>query len=313
MSLLPDTFTNRRVAVGDIQINCAIGGDGPPVLLLHGYPETHVMWHRIVPVLARAHTVVLADLRGYGDSDKPVASPDVSEYSKRAMAADQVTLMRALGHEQFALVGHDRGARVGLRLAYDAPEAVTRFAALDIVPTRHVYGHVDRRMATAYYHWFFLIQRNGMPERLLGAESEAWVRSVTEGPAATAFDPRALAEYVRCFNAPATVAATCADYRAAAGIDLEHDEETARTGQRLECPTLVLWGEQSFVNTYDVPAVWAEYAADLQTARVRAAHFLAEEAPSEVLDRLAPFLHEDGTAARHPAGESSDLEEGSPS
>jgi haloacetate dehalogenase len=292
MSLLPDTFTNRRVAVGDLEINCAIGGDGPPVLFLHGYPQTHVIWHRMASALAREHTVVLADLRGYGDSDKPAPSADVAEYSKRAMAADQLTLMRALGHDQFALVGHDRGARVGLRLAYDTPDAVTRFAALDIVPTRHVYGHVDRPMATAYYHWFFLIQRNGIPERLLGAQPEAWVRSVTEGLATTALDPRAVAEYVRCFTAPGTVAATCADYRAGAGIDLEHDEETARTGQRVECPTLVLWGEQSFVDTYDVPAVWAEYAADPLTARVRAGHFLPEEAPTEVLDRLAPFLGE---------------------
>jgi haloacetate dehalogenase len=294
--LLPDTFTNRRVVAGDVEINCAVGGEGPPVLLLHGYPETHVMWHLIAPALADEHTVVLADLRGYGDSDKPAPSPDAAEYSKRAMAADQLALMRALGYEQFALVGHDRGARVGLRLAYDAPEAVTHFAALDIVPTRHVYGHVDRRMAIAYYHWFFLIQRNGIPERLLAAEPEAWVRSVTEGLATTALDPRAIAEYVRCFTDPATVWATCADYRAGAGIDLELDEETARRGQRLECPTLVLWGEQSFVNTYDVPAVWSEYAVEPQTVRVGAGHFLPEEAPAEVLERLAPFLR----GAGHP-------------
>jgi haloacetate dehalogenase len=290
IGLLPDTFTNRRIAVGDVAINCSIGGDGPPVLLLHGYPETHVMWHKVAPALAREHTVVLADLRGYGDSDKPPPSADAVEYSKRAMAADQLGLMRALGHEQFALVGHDRGARVGLRLAYDVPEAVTRFASLDIVPTRHVYGHVDQRVATAYYHWFFLIQRNGMPELLLGAEPEAWVRSVTEGLATNGLDPRAVAEYVRCFTAPGTVAATCADYRAGAGIDLVDDEETARSGRRLECPTLVLWAEQSIVDTYDVPTVWAEYAADPQTARVRSGHFLPEEAPTEVLERLTPFL-----------------------
>jgi haloacetate dehalogenase len=302
MSLLPDTFTNRRVSVGDLEINCAIGGDGPPVLFLHGYPETHVMWHRVAPALAREHTVVLADLRGYGDSDKPAPSPDAAEYSKRVMAADQLTLMRALGHEHFALVGHDRGARVGLRLAYDAPDAVTHFASLDIVPTRHVYGHVDRRMATAYYHWFFLIQRNGVPERLLGAEPEAWVRSVTEGLAVAPIDPRAVAEYVRCFTDPAAIAASSADYRAGAGIDLEHDQETARAGQRVECPTLVLWGEQSFVNTYDVPAVWAEYVADPKTACVRAGHFLPEEAPAEVLERLTAFLN-DAERARDTEGQ----------
>jgi haloacetate dehalogenase len=295
-TLLTDKFSYHRVSVGDLEINCAIGGDGPPVLLLHGYPETHVMWHRVAPALAQEHTVVLADLRGYGDSDKPSPSPDAREYSKRAMAEDQLALMRGLGHDHFALIGHDRGARVGLRLAYDAPEVLTCFAALDIVPTRHVYGHVDRRLATAYYHWFFLIQRNGMPELLLGSEPEAWVRSVTEGLAATPLDPRAVAEYVRCFTDPATIAATCADYRAGAGIDLEHDEATARTGQRVECPTLVLSGAQSIVDTYDVPAVWSEYAADPQTARIPAAHFLPEEAPSEVFERLAAFLRENQTS-----------------
>jgi haloacetate dehalogenase len=291
MSLLPGTFVTRRVDVGGVAINCATAGEGPPVLLLHGYPETHGMWYRIAPELARDFSVVLADLRGYGDSDKPAPSDDASQYSKRVMAADQLALMRALGHDRFALVGHDRGARVGLRLAYDAPEAVTSFASLDIVPARHAYAHVDRAMATRYYHWFLLSQGNRVAERLIAAAPEAWVRAMTDGLAATPLEPAAVAEYVRCFQDPATVAATCADYRAA-GIDLAHDEATARAGIRLTCPTLVLWGEHSFVDTYDVPAVWTRYASQPRTRRIASGHFLPEEAPAETLDALRAFLRE---------------------
>ena len=292
MTLLPDSFTTRRVDVGPITINCAVAGEGPPLLLLHGYPETHLMWHRIAPELARHHRVVLADLRGYGDSDKPAPSDDASQYSKRVMAADQLALMRSLGHERFALVGHDRGARVGLRLAYDAPEAVTHFAALDIVPARHVYGHVDRAMATRYYHWFLLSQSNRIAERLISAAPAPWVRAMTDGLSATPLDPEAVAHYVRSFRDPATVAATCADYRAGAGIDLEHDDETAQAGARLQCPTLVLWGEHSFVGSYDVPSVWSDYAVEPRTQRIGSGHFLPEEAPAEVLGAVTPFLRE---------------------
>ena len=289
MSLLPDTFVTRRVDVGEITINCAVAGEGPPVLLLHGYPETHLMWHLVAPELARDHTVVLADLRGYGDSDKPAPSDDASQYCKRAMAADQVALMRTLGHERFALVGHDRGARVGLRLAYDSPDAVTQFAALDIVPARHAYGHVDRAMATRYYHWFLLAQSNRIAEQLITAAPEPWVRAMTGGLSAAPLHPGAVDEYVRHFTDPATVAATCADYRAAA-IDLAHDDQTADAGTRVQCPTLVLWGEHSFVDSYDVPSVWNGYAVEPQTRRIASGHFLPEEAPAEVLGALVPFL-----------------------
>lgn len=292
MTLLPEAFITRRVDIGELSINCAVAGTGPPVLMLHGYPEFHLMWHQIAPQLARHFTVVLADLRGYGDSDKPAPSDGAREYTKRTMAADQVALMRALGHDRFALVGHDRGARVGLRLAYDAPEAVTRFVAMDIVPARHAYGHVDRAMAERYYHWFLLSQGNRIAERMIAAAPEAWVRAMTDGLAVTALEPAAVGEYVDRFTDPATVAATCADYRAGAGIDLGHDAATARAGGKLRCPTLVLWGEHSFVDTYDVPAVWSDYAVQPRTARISSGHFLPEEAPAEVYSALLPFLRE---------------------
>jgi haloacetate dehalogenase len=288
---LPSTFSYRRVDVDGVHINCAVGGDGPPVLLLHGYPQTHLIWHHVAPVLAADHTVVLADLRGYGDSDKPAADPGNSVYAKRTMAHDQLSLMRSLGFDRFALVGHDRGARVGHRLALDAPEAIEALALLDIVPTRHVFENVDRATATAYFHWFFLTLGKGVPERLIGNDPEFWLRSQVSAlkQAGSEFDPAALDEYVRCFSSPGGVAATCADYRAAATIDLEHDAASA--GTLVRCPTLVLWGDHGFVGrNYDVLDVWREYASDVRGHSVKAGHFVPEEAPGEVADALRAFL-----------------------
>jgi len=293
-------FEHHDVDLSGTRIHAAVGGDGPPVLLLHGYPQSHVMWHAVAPELADRHTVVLADLRGYGDSSRPASQSDHGSYSKRAMAADQVELMRHLGFDTFALVGHDRGARVAHRLCLDRPEVVSRVALLDIVPTRHVFSHVDRAMAQAYHHWFFLSQDPDLPERLIGADPAYWVRrklAQWSGAAGIdAFAPEAVDEYVRCFSDPEVIRATCEDYRAGASIDLEHDEVDALAGRRVECPLLVLWGAEGFVGTaYDVAEVWKEYAAHVRGQALGCGHFLAEEKPELTLTALRDFLAAPGT------------------
>jgi haloacetate dehalogenase len=290
-----ETFQDHDVDVDGTRIHAAVGGDGPPVLLLHGYPQSHVMWHRIAPELAERHTVVLADLRGYGDSARPASDPDHASYSKRAMAADQVGLMRQLGFDDFALVGHDRGARVAHRLCLDHPDAVSRVALLDIVPTRHVFTHVDRALATAYYHWFFLAQEPDLPEHLIGADADYYLRRKlaqwSGGDGIEAFAPEAVEEYVRCFSDPDVIRGSCEDYRAGASIDLEHDEVDATAGQRVPCPALVLWGEEGFVGqAYDVLGVWSQYADDVRGHSLGGGHFLAEEEPAATLAALQDFL-----------------------
>ncbi|HWO64480.1 MAG TPA: alpha/beta hydrolase [Umezawaea sp.] len=286
---LPSYFHYRRVDVGGVVVNCAVGGVGPPVLLLHGYPQTHLIWHHVAPLLALDHTVVLADLRGYGDSGKPAGGP--AAYAKRVMALDQVQLMEVLGFRRFAVVGHDRGGRVAHRMALDHPAVVTRLAVLDIVPTRHAYANVDAAFGEGYYHWFFLTAGGGIPERLIGGDPDFWIRArmTARHHGGTPFDPAALDEYVRCFSDPAAISASCDDYRAAATIDLDHDE--ASFGQRVECPVLALWGEQSFVGrTYDVLAVWDEYAVDLRGSALPADHYLPEEVPTHTAAALRAFL-----------------------
>ena len=286
---LPERFRYRTIDAG-VPIRCAVAGEGPPVLLLHGYPQTHLIWHSVAPALAERFTVVLADLRGYGDSGKPAPGPDDAEYSKRAMALDQVRLMAALGFDRFAVAGHDRGGRVGHRMALDHPAAVAALAVLDIVPTRHTFAHADREFGLGYWHWFFLTAGNGIPERLIGGDPEFWIRARMESRHAggTSFDPAAMAEYVRCFDA-ASIAASCSDYRAAASIDLVHDEADA--DRLLDCPVLALWGERSFVGrTYDVLDVWLGYASDVRGRALAADHYLPEEAPDEVTAELTGFL-----------------------
>jgi haloacetate dehalogenase len=286
-------FGYRHVDVDGIAINCAVAGSGPPLLLLHGYPQNHLMWRRVAPALARDHTVVAADLRGYGDSAKPAPDAEGRVYSKRLMARDQVGLMRELGFARFALVGHDRGARVAHRLALDHPAAVERLAVLDIVPTRHVFRNVSREMGLAYYHWFFLAAPNGIPEQMIGADPAFWLNSLI-GPllgAGASIEPDVLADYIRCFSDPGTIAGSCADYRAAASTDLADDDESFAAGQRIGCPVLVLWGTQGFVGRgYQPLAVWQEYAADARGTALPAGHFLPEEAPDLVLEALAGFL-----------------------
>ena len=290
---LPSGFEYRRMDVDGVTINFAVAGSGPPLLLLHGYPENHLMWRHVAPVLARDHTVVLADLRGYGDSGKPAPDDAGRVYSKRSMARDQVGLMRQLGLGPFQLVGHDRGARVSHRLVLDHPGAVTRLAVLDIVPTRHVLHNVTRAMATTYYHWFFLPVGNGLPEHMIGADPAYWIRSLV-GPLlgkGASIEPAVMDEYIRCFSDPGTIVGSCADYRSAASIDLTHDDETFAAGQKVECPLLVLWGTQGFVGRgYEPLTVWQEYATDVRGEALPTGHFLPEEAPDLVTAALRDFL-----------------------
>ena len=285
-------FERERVETPEAEIEVVRGGKGPPVLLLHGYPQTHAMWHLVAPKLAEDFTVVAADLRGYGDSSKPFGEEDHSTYSKRAMAVDQVGVMDSLGFDTFAVVGHDRGGRVGHRLALDYPERVAKLAVLDIVPTRHVYATVDRDLATAYYHWFFFIQPYDLPETLIRADPIYYLRKKLGGwgtPLET-FAPEALAEYERCFDA-ATIHASCEDYRAGASIDLDHDDEDRGEGKTVDCPLLALWGGRGIMEkTYDVEAVWREYATDVKGKPLDAGHFLAEEQPEETTRELRAFL-----------------------
>ncbi len=288
-----ETFERVRVEAGDAEINLVRGGEGPPVLLLHGYPQTHSMWHAVAPRLAEDFTVVATDLRGYGDSSKPFGSEDHATYSKRAMATDQVRVMESLGFPAFAVVGHDRGGRVGHRMALDHPDRVTRLAVLDIVPTRHVYATVGRELATAYYHWFFFIQPYDLPETLIGADPGYYLRKKLGGwgTGLDAFAPEAFAEYERCFSDPATIHASCEDYRAAASIDLVHDDADRDEGRKVACPLLALWGDRGAMGRlYDVENVWREYAADVLGGPIDAGHFLAEERPDETAKNLATFL-----------------------
>ncbi len=291
MSDLFPGFSTRRVATMGAEIHVEFGGHGPPLLLLHGYPQTHVMWHKVAPALAQSFTVVCPDLRGYGDSSKPPGGAGHINYTKRAMAQDVVEVMRALGFARFRLAGHDRGGRVAHRLCLDHPETVERVAVLDISPTRTMYGQTDKAFATAYYHWFFLIQPFDLPERLIGADAAYYLRKKIGGWSGglSYFDPRALAEYERCFGNPETIHATCEDYRAAATTDLEHD--AADADKRVTCPLLALWGEKGVVNRLFAPlADWGGVATDVRGRTLPTGHFLPEEAPAETLAEFRTFF-----------------------
>ncbi len=285
------SFESKLVAARGARIHCAIGGSGPPLLLLHGYPQTHAIWHRIAPALGDRHTVVCADLRGYGDSSKPPSSPDHAPYSKRALAQDMVEVMSSLGFDRFDLVGHDRGGRVAHRLARDHPACVSRLAVLDISPTATMYARTDFAFAKAYYHWFFLIQPFDLPERMIGNDPLYYLHRVLSGwgsSGLSAFDPRALAEYERCFSMPDTIHAACEDYRAAASIDLEHDRLEA---SRITCPLLVLWGGKGVVaRLFDPLSDWRAVADDVCGAALPCGHYLPEEEPAATLGALRDFL-----------------------
>jgi haloacetate dehalogenase len=291
---LPDLFQRRTLVAGGVRINTLIGGHGSPVLLLHGYPQTHVMWHHVAPALAENHTVVLTDLRGYGDSGKPAGGASHEGYAKRAMAWDQVLVMRELGFTEFSVVGHDRGGRVGHRMALDYPDAVKHLAVLDIVPTRHAFRTADMAFGLGYWHWFFLAQPEPLPEHLIGADPEAWVRGRMSAlrRGGRPFDRAAVDEYVRCFRDAAAIHASCEDYRAAAGTDLADDDASAARGERVSAPLLALWGEHGFVGRHygDVLAIWRQYATTVDGAALPCGHYVPEEAPGETTEALLGFL-----------------------
>ncbi len=299
MTAMPgfESFVERDFAVHGVTIHARVGGDParPPVLLLHGFPQTHVNWHRIAPRLAETHRVVCPDLRGYGDSSKPPGAPDHANYAKRAMAADLVAVMAALGHARFAVVGHDRGGRVAHRLALDHPAAVERLCVIDISPTLTMYDRTDFAFAQAYWHWFFLTQPAPLPETLLGGDAPRLLRTFLGGwggGGLSIYAPEALAEYERCWATPDGIHAACEDYRAAAGIDLEHDRASDAAGERVRCPMLVLWGERGVVGRlFDPIADWqAKCTAPVTGRALSAGHFIPEEVPGLVLEALSPFL-----------------------
>ncbi len=287
-------FSLERLSVRGGELRLRRGGSGPPLLLLHGNPQTHAMWHRVGPALAQRYELVLPDLRGDGGSFKPPPSPDHAPYAKRAMAGDMVELMERLGHERFFLAGHDRGARVAHRLALDHPGRLRKLAVLDIIPTLEHFERADMAFGLGYYHWFWFAQPHPFPETLIGAAPEAWFRAHTsrEPKATDFFDPEALADYLQAVHDPAMIRGMCEDYRAAAGLDLEHDRESRAAGRKIECPLLVLWGAKGKIAAwYDALAVWPGYcAAEVTGGSVPSGHYLAEEAPSAVLERFEAFF-----------------------
>ncbi len=276
-----------------VRLRVRCGGVGEPLLLLHGHPQTSAMWHRVAPRLAQRFRLVLVDLRGYGDSARPPAGDGSRAYSKREMALDAIHVMRELGHERFQVLAHDRGARVAHRLAVDHPSAVERLLLLDIAPTLAMYERTSQGFALAYWHWFFLVQPPPLPEALIESDPVRYVRSVMGARYAglDAFDPAALAEYQRCIAIPGTAGAICADYRASAGVDLDHDREDIAAGRRLQQPLRVLWGEQGAVGrNFDVLALWRERAHQVAGAALPCGHYIAEEAPQLLLREAEAFF-----------------------
>jgi len=282
-------FQRAMIDVGDVAIRARYGGSGPPLLLLHGHPQTHVMWHLVAPRLAEDFTVVATDLTGYGESSKPPTTPDHEPYSKRAMARVQVAVMQRLGFDSFFVAGHDRGGRCAYRMALDHPERVRKLAVLDIVPTGEALRRADMAFGLGYWHWFFLAQPHDLPERLLAADPEkALFRGGSE-----AFAQEAMEEYVRCLRDPEAIHATCEDYRAAATLDYEHDAKDREAGRRISCPVLALWGRQGFLEEhYDVVEVWRGWAEEVSGRALECGHYLPEEAPEETYAELRAFLGE---------------------
>jgi haloacetate dehalogenase len=281
-----------------------VGGSGPPLLLLHGYPQTHLMWHAVAPALAERFTVVAADLAGYGASLRPVPAPDHAPHSKRALAADQVQAMAALGHRRFAVAGHDRGARVAYRMALDHPERVTAVAVLDVVPTGEVWTRADAALALAYWHWPFLAQPAPLPERLIAGDPDAFfdlhVRALGLGGEPDRYPADVMTAYRRLLDDPGTVEAICEDYRAGAGIDREHDDAD-RGRRRIECPVLALWSARGALPRLygDVLDVWRPWAPAVTGRGLDASHFLVEDRPDEVADELVALLERSVPAPDH--------------
>jgi len=286
-------FEYQRIKTGGATINVAIRGKGAPLLLLHGYPETHRMWHKVAPALADEFFVVCADLRGYGDSGKPEGTADHSNYSKRAMANDMIEVMAALGHHEFLLGGHDRGARVAYRLALDHPAAVKRLALLDIVSTKAVYEQGGMALAAAYFHWYFLIQPRPLPETLIGHDPALWLGTAFRNLStdSTAFSDALIAEYLRTFGTPEGIHATCEDYRAGATVDLANDRADVAAGRKIACPTLILWGARSVVGKMFQPLeTWRDLVSSPIGEAIDCGHFIPEEKPVETLHALRGFF-----------------------
>jgi haloacetate dehalogenase len=288
-------------------VHALVAGSGPPVLLLHGYPQSHLMWREVAPLLTAGHTVVATDLAGYGDSFRPAPTPDHAAHGKRALALDQVEAMRSLGFERFAVVGHDRGGRVAYRMALDHPDQVERLAALDVVPTGEVWGRADGNFARGYWHWAFLALSAPLPERLIGGDPQAFfdlhVRAGMGLGQETARYPAAVMDdYRRALDDPGAVEAVCEDYRAGATVDVEHDDADRIAGRQIACPTLVLWAGRGGLPRFypDVLDVWRPWAPDLQGRPIDATHFMAEDRPEEVAATVACFLRGDPPQTREP-------------
>jgi len=286
-------FDRSSVEIEGLKINYVIGGKGPAILLLHGYPQTHVMWHKIADQLAEKFTVVASDLRGYGDSGKPPTDEIHTPYSKRESGNDQVSLMQSLGFYRFQLVGHDRGGRVGHRMALDHPNCIEKLVVMDIAPTYTMYTTTDMEFARAYYHWFFLIQPYDIPEKMIGQNTLYFLEKKFGqwGIDSGAFTKEAFDEYLRCLT-PETIHASCEDYRASATIDIRHDQTDIDAGNKIKCPILCLWGEKGFVGKkYDVIREWSKWADHVQGSGINCGHYLPEEAPAETLNALLNFLN----------------------
>lgn len=289
-------FTPFRVTAGDVDIHGVKGGAGPPLLLLHGHPQSHLIWHRCAAQLAEHFTVIATDLRGYGASGKPPSDATHTAYSKRAMAADQVAVMRHFGYERFLVCAHDRGARVAHRMALDFPDAVERLMLLDIAPTLAMYDATDREFATANFHWFMLIQPSPLPELLIGGNPDAYIdRLLGSGQAGFApFAPHALRAYRDAFAAPGAIFATCEDYRASAGIDLEHERADLERGMKIACPLRVLWGEQGVIGRrFDALDEWRRVARDVSGRALPCGHYIPEEQPDMLLAEMLAFFEAD--------------------
>jgi haloacetate dehalogenase len=283
-------FERRFIEANGTRIHTRVGGGGPPLLLIHGYPQNGSMWHAVAPSLAARFSVVVPDLRGYGDSDAPEADPEHVNYSKRTMARDLVEVMRALGFERFSVAGHDRGARVTYRMALDHPDAVVKLATLDIVPTLSTWRAMDWRGAIGSFHWQLLAQPSPIPERLIGADPMFWLHTMLARWAAPGFqfDPEAMADYERCFRRPETIFGSCEDYRAGASADVRFDEEDFGR-RKIAAPLLALWGDRGGRRT-GLLETWREWAEDVRGEGVPCGHFLPEEAPDRTLSLLAEFF-----------------------
>ncbi|MGE4382503.1 MAG: alpha/beta fold hydrolase [Arcobacter sp.] len=290
--LFPKEFKNEKILVeNDIFINVTHGGKGKPLLLIHGYPQTHIMWYKVVEKLSKEYYIVCPDLRGYGDSSKPKGDEKHILYSKKSMAKDMITLMQKLGFDKFFVAGHDRGARVTHRMCLDYPNNILKACVMDITPTYHMFKNTNQAFATGYYHWFFLIQPDFLPETMIGSNPRYYLEEKLKRWSAkgSVFDKEAVDEYVRCFDKD-SIHATCEDYRAGASIDMSDDEKDRN--RKISTPLLVLWGEKGFVNrTYDVLNVWKEYALDLSGEALDCGHFLPEEKPKEVSQKLKEFFN----------------------